>query len=114
MLAGTYGDHTGNESLRHGITADAVPSSKDGERTQGMQGTTQTAERFSTQGQAGAHGRLQPVLQGVQMGMQALPTHPRIEPCQRVCLELQPSTTLLQVILPPFLQLEQQVIDLLL
>lgn len=114
MLAGTYGDHTGNEALRHGIAADAVASAKDGERAQGMQGTTQTAERFPPEGQTGAQSRLQPVVQGVQMGVQPLPAHTWIETCQRFCGKEQTSATLLSAILPPFLQLEHQIIDLLL
>jgi hypothetical protein len=48
------------------------------------------------------------------MGMQPLPAHTRVETCQRFGGEEQTSTALLSAIVPSFLQLEHQIIDLLL
>jgi hypothetical protein len=50
-----------------------------------MQRIPQTTERFPAQRQTRAHGGFQPMLQGVQMAMQPLPAHARVEPCQRLC-----------------------------
>ena len=102
MLARTYGSNAGNELLGHWIAADAIASSEHGQWTERVEHIAQTAERFPTQGQTGTHGRLQSMLQGVQVRMEPLPAQPWIEPCQGLGGKMQTFAAFLDTVLPPF------------
>jgi hypothetical protein len=103
MLARIYGSDAGNRLLGHRVAADTVPSCQHGEWAERMEHVSQTTERFPTEGQTGAHGRLQPMLQGVQVRVESLPTNPRIESRQGFGGKMQTFATFLDTVLPLFL-----------
>jgi hypothetical protein len=114
LLAGTYGSHTGQETLRHRVATDTVTPSEYSQWAEGMQCTPQATERFTAQGQARPHSRLEAMRQGVQMRVEALPADAWIQSCQCFGGKLQAFAPFLEAVLPPFFQLQDYVIDLLL
>jgi hypothetical protein len=79
-----------------------------------MELPAETMQRFATQIETHAQRRFQAPLQGIQMGPLALPAHPRIEPRQRPGGELVPFAPFRHAVLPGFVQLQVEIIELLL
>ena len=102
MLARTYGSDASKQLLGHRVAADTVSSCQHGEWAERMEHVSQTTKHFPTEGQTGAHGRLQPMLQGVQVRVEPLPANPWIESRQGLRGKVQALTAFLDTVLPPF------------